>query len=304
MQVLIGTSSFAVADKAPMERLLSNGFEVTDNPFKRKLTKEELMNLLTDDTLGLIAGLEPLDREVLENSNLSVISRVGVGLSNIDLKAAEELGIKVCFTPAGPTTAVAELTVGTMLILVRMVLQMDRDLHRNKWNKRMGFQLEGKTVAIIGFGRIGKKVADLLQSFSVNIIVVDPYIEEDSVDYPILPLIEALPRADIITIHTSGEKCILGKSEFPILKMGVYLLNAARGGLVSESLLIEALNDGRVASAWLDTFESEPYSGSLTDCENVILTPHVGSYTVECRAQMEGKAVDNLINVLGRKTNF
>ena len=304
MQVLIGTSSFAVADKAPMERLLSNGFEVTDNPFKRKLTKEELMNLLTDDTLGLIAGLEPLDREVLESSNLSVISRVGAGLSNIDLKAAEELGIKVCFTPAGPTTAVAELTVGTMLILVRMVLQMDRDLHRNKWNKRIGFQLEGKTVAIIGYGRIGKKVADLLQSFSVNIIVVDPYIEEDSVDYPILPLIEALPRADIITIHTSGEKCILGKSEFPILKMGVYLLNAARGGLVSESLLIEALNDGRVASAWLDTFESEPYSGSLTDCENVILTPHVGSYTVECRAQMEGEAVDNLINVLGRKTNF
>ena len=304
MQVLIGTSSFAVADKAPMERLLSNGFEVTDNPFKRKLTKEELMNLLTDDTLGLIAGLEPLDREVLESSNLSVISRVGAGLSNIDLKAAEELGIKVCFTPSGPTTAVAELTVGTMLSLVRMVPQMDRDLHRNKWNKRIGFQLEGKTVAIIGYGRIGKKVADLLQSFSVNIIVVDPYIEEDSVDYPILPLIEALPRADIITIHTSGEKCILGKSEFPILKMGVYLLNAARGGLVSESLLIEALNDGRVASAWLDTFESEPYSGSLTDCENVILTPHVGSYTVECRAQMEGEAVDNLINVLGRKTNF
>ena len=304
MRVLIGVSSFAVADKSPLERLLSNGIEVTENPFKRKLTKEELINLLTNDTLGLIAGLEPLDREVLENSNLSVISRVGVGLSNIDLKAAEELGIKVCFTPSGPTTAVAELTVGTMLSLVRMVPQMDRDLHRNKWNKRIGFQLEGKTVAIIGYGRIGKKVADLLQSFSVNIIVVDPYIEEDSVDYPILPLIEALPRADIITIHTSGEKCILGKSEFPILKMGVYLLNAARGGLVSESLLIEALNDGRVASAWLDTFESEPYSGSLTDCENVILTPHVGSYTVECRAQMEGEAVDNLINVLGRKTNF
>lgn len=304
MRVLIGVSSFAVADKSPLERLLSNGIEVTENPFKRKLTKEELINLLTNDTLGLIAGLEPLDREVLESSNLSVISRVGAGLSNIDLKAAEELGIKVCFTPSGPTTAVAELTVGTMLSLVRMVPQMDRDLHRNKWNKRIGFQLEGKTVAIIGYGRIGKKVADLLQSFSVNIIVVDPYIEEDSVDYPILPLIEALPRADIITIHTSGEKCILGKSEFPILKMGVYLLNAARGGLVSESLLIEALNDGRVASAWLDTFESEPYSGSLTDCENVILTPHVGSYTVECRAQMEGEAVDNLINVLGRKTNF
>ena len=301
MQVLIGTSSFAVADKAPMERLLSNGFEVTDNPFKRKLTKEELMNLLTDDTLGLIAGLEPLDREVLESSNLSVISRVGAGLSNIDLKAAEELGIKVCFTPAGPTTAVAELTVGTMLILVRMVLQMDRDLHRNKWNKRMGFQLEGKTVAIIGFGRIGKKVADLLQSFRVNIIVVDPYIEKDSVDYPVLPLMDALPKADIVTIHTSGEDCIFSKREFSALKRGAYLLNAARGGLISESSLIEALDNGRLAGAWIDTFEPEPYSGRLTDYRNVVLTPHAGSYTMECRSQMEGEAVENLLNALGNK---
>ena len=299
MRVLIGPSSFADVDKAPMERLLINGVEVTDNPFKRRLTKMELFDLLTDDTVGIIAGLESLDREVLASSSLSVISRVGSGLSNIDLEAARELGIKVCSTPAGPTIAVAELTVGTMLSLIRMVPMMDRDLHDNVWRKRIGFQLEGKTVVIIGFGRIGKKVADLLQSFRVNIIVVDPFVERDSVDYPILPLTEALPRADIVTIHGSGGKCILGKSEFPLLKRGVYLLNAARGGLASESLLMEALDEGRVAGAWLDTFGSEPYSGPLSGYKNVILTPHVGSYTAECRSQMEGEAVDNILMELG-----
>lgn len=298
MRVLIGPSSFAATDKTPMKRLLSNGFDVIDNPFKQQLTKEELLGLLTDDTLGLIAGLEPLDREVLYSSSLRVISRVGVGLSNIDLKAADELGIEVCSTPAGPTTAVAELTIGAMLNLIRMVSQMDRDLHGNKWNKRIGFQLEGKTVVIIGFGRVGKKVAELLQSFGVNIIIVDPFINEDSSDYPILSLMDALPKADIVTIHCSGEECLLRKREFSFLKTGIYLLNAARGGLVSESLLMEALDSGQVAGAWLDAFESEPYSGPLTNYQNVILTPHVGSYTTECRSQMEGEAVDNLINAL------
>ncbi len=298
MRVLIGPSSFAVVDRAPMERLISSGFDITNNPFKRKLTKEELLDLLTDDTLGLVAGLEPLDREVLESSSLKVISRVGVGLSNINLKAADELGIKVYYTPDGPTTAVAELSVCSMLNLIRIVHQMDSDLHKGKWNKQIGFQLEGKTVVIIGFGRIGKKVAELLQSFKVKIMVVDPYIEKNSVAYPVLPLIDALPQADIISIHSSGEEYIIGEKEFSVLKTGVYILNAARGGLVPESLLMAALDDGEIAGAWLDTFESEPYSGPLTGYDNVILTPHVGSYTVECRSQMEREAVKNLINAL------
>ena len=294
MRVLIGPSSFGFEDNSPMEKLLENGFEVTVNPFKRKLTKEELLNLLTDDTLGLIAGLEPLDRDVLESSTLRVISRVGTGLTNIDLKVAEKLGIKVCYTPSGPTTAVAELTIGTMLTLIRMVSQMDRDLHGNKWNKRIGFQLKGKTVAIIGFGRIGRKVAELLQPFNVDVIVVDPFLEEYINNYVFLPLAEALPQADIITIHSSGENCILGKREFAMLKKGVYLLNPARGGLVSESSLIEALNNSTVRGAWIDSFQNEPYSGPLINYDNVILTPHVGSYTIECRRKMEMEAVNKI----------
>lgn len=297
-KVLIGTSSFAALDKTPMERLISSGFEVIDNPYKRKLTKEELLDLLSTDVIGLLAGLEPLDREVLEKSNLRVISRVGSGLSNVDLGAAKVFGIKVCYTPYGPTTAVAELTIGAMLSLIRMIPQMNRDLHQGQWKKRIGFQLEGKTVVIIGFGRIGRKVADLLKSFRVNIFVVDPFSENDNKDYPVILLEEALPRADIISIHSSGENCLLGDKEFSLMKKGVYLLNAARGQLISESSLIKALDDSKVAGAWLDGFENEPYKGPLSKYKQVILTPHVGSYTFECRKQMETQAVDNLLNIL------
>lgn len=281
-----------------MDLLMSSGYEVIDNPFKRKLTKEELLNLLSPDVVGLIAGLEPLDREVLQKSNLKVISRVGSGLSNIDMNAAKELGIKVCYTPSGPTTSVAEFTLGAMLSMIRMVPQMDRDLHQGQWNKKIGLQLEGKTVVIIGFGRIGRKVADLLLSFKVNILVVDPFCKKDVVDYTVLSLEEALPKADIITIHSSGNECLLGDKEFSLIKNGIYLLNASRGGSISESSLIKALDDNKVAGAWLDTFENEPYTGPLIKYHQVILTPHVGSYTLECRKQMETEATVNLLNAL------
>jgi len=300
-KILIGPSTFAALDKTPVKRMISNGFQIIDNPFKRKMTEDELVDLLSDDVIGLLAGLEPLNRKVLEKSNFKVISRVGSGLSNIDLEAAKELGIKVCYTPYGPTRAVAELTIGAILSMIRMMPEMDRDLHRLKWNKKIGFQLEGKSIAIIGYGKIGKCVAKLLSSFNTKILVVDPFIDPKKIDYPVFSLENVLPLADIITIHSSGEECLFDENEFSIMKRGVYILNPARGSLISERALIKGLDNGKVAGAWLDSFESEPYSGPLTDYDNVILTPHVGSYTMECRAQMEAEAVDNLLNAIGRK---
>lgn len=298
-KVLIGPSSFAELDKTPLMRLTSAGFEVVDNPYKRKLTKPEVLRLLAEDVVGLLAGLEILDREVLQHSNLKVISRVGVGMSNVDLAAAKELGIVVRYTPFGPTEAVAEMTVGVMLNLIRMVPQMDYALHNGQWLKKIGMQLDGKTVGVVGFGRIGRRVAELLAPFRVRIVVVDPFLDRDAVlPFEHLPLDEALPLADIITLHSSGEDCILGEKEFALAKPGVYLLNAARGGLVSEVALLKALDSGRVKGAWFDTFREEPYSGPLCKYPNVILTPHVGSHTAEGRKQMESEAVDNLLNAL------
>lgn len=300
VKVLIGPSSFGVSDRLPLERLEEAGCRVIDNPYKRRLTKEELLDLLSDEVVGLVAGLELLGRDVLQKSKLKVISRCGSGLSNVDLEAAKELGIKVYSTPDAPTASVAELTIGAMFSLLRMIPQMDRDLHEGKWTRRIGVQLCGKTVVIIGFGRIGRRVVHMLRPFDVRIIVVDPNIDDninrDGVE--IFSLKEALPQADIITIHCSGEQQLIGKNEFKLIKKGAFLLNAARGGIVDEDSLVQALEGGSISRAWIDVFSVEPYSGRLQKYPQVILTPHVGSYTIECRKVMEIEAVNNLISAL------
>lgn len=298
-KILLAPSSFAATDKSPLNRILSAGYNIQENPYKRKLTKEELLNLLTEDVVGTIAGLEIYDRDVMEKTKLQVISRVGSGLSNVDLQSAKSLGIEVHFTPTGPTEAVAELTIGALLCLLRQISLMDQDLHNCQWNKKIGYQLMDKTVAIIGFGRIGQRVAELLVSFGVNIIVVDPYLNHlEEKQYKLCTLNEALPQADVITIHSSGEDCILNESEFGLMKDGVFILNAARGSIISEDALLSALDKGKILGAWIDTFKDEPYNGPLCKYQQVILTPHIGSYTNECRSSMENEAVDNLLNAL------
>jgi D-3-phosphoglycerate dehydrogenase len=297
-KVLIGPSTFAAIDHEPMNRLVTSGLTVIDNPYKRKLTRDELFELLKDDVTGLIAGLEDLDREVLERSSLKVISRCGSGLSNVDLSAAKELGIKVYFTPDAPVNAVAELTLGAMLSLLRMIPHMDKDLHEGKWTKKIGYQLTGKTITIIGFGRIGRCLTYLLSPFRTKILAVDPYLKEPVDNVMVMNLEEALPLADIITIHSSGESCIMDRKRFELVKTGALILNAARGSLIDENALMYAIDNGKIAGAWIDTFKNEPYTGPLIRYPQVILTPHIGSYTRECRKLMETEAVNNLITGL------
>ncbi len=294
-KVLLGPSIFASIYNAPMQLLKDSGCGVIENPYKRRLTKEELLELLEDGVTGLIAGLEPLDAEVLKKSKLKVISRCGAGMSNVDRVEAKKLGIKVFFTTDAPTAAVAELTIGAMLSLLRLIPEMNKHLHEGNWEKRVGFQLGEKTVAIIGFGRIGQRVASLLAPFSCRILVVDPFLKSIPKAIQHISLDNALRNADIITLHGSGEDCIIGESEFKLMKKGAFLLNAARGGLINEAALQKALDDGGVAGAWLDVFQEEPYKGPLCEYKNVLLTPHVGSYTRECRRRMEMEAVENLL---------
>ena len=301
-KILIGPSTFAAVDPTPLEALNDSGLEVIDNPFKRRLTRAELLDLLTPDVVGLIAGLEPLDRQVMSNSSLKVISRCGSGMSNVDLTAASDLGIAVRSTPTAPVTAVAELVVGAILNLLRSVPSMDRSLHRREWNKRIGQQLSGKTVAVVGFGRIGRRVSQLLKAFDTKIIAVDPVRSDPPDGVNFLNLAEALELADIVTLHCSGEDHLIGDSELQRMQPGSYLVNAARGGLVDEDALVQALDRDHIAGAYLDTFGTEPYQGPLCEYDQVLLTPHIGSYTVECRLQMETEAVDNLLAELVPQT--
>lgn len=290
--VLLGPSTFAEADAAPLARLREAGYQAIPNPHGRKLTKTELLGLLKDDVVGLIAGLEPLDREVLSKSKLKAVSRCGSGTSNVDLKAASELGIAVRWTPEAPVDSVAELTVGALLSLLRQLPRMDADVHAGRWSKRLGSELKGKTVAVVGFGRIGRRVAELLAPFGVKLLAVDPAIKNSPT------LEEALRAADAVTLHCAGEERLLGERELGWMKPGAVLLNAARGGLIDEDALSDALENGRLAGAWLDVFSEEPYAGGLTRLQNILLTPHAGSYTRECRARMELESVENLLSAL------
>ena len=294
-KVLIGPSSFGAVDDLPATLLAESGCTVIGNPYARKLTEVELLELLADGVTGLIAGVESLDRTVLEQSQLQVISRCGAGLSNVDLEAAEERGIQVFSTPDAPTTAVAELTLGALLSLLRSLPAMDRRVRERNWEKTVGRQLEGQVVAVIGYGRIGRKVGRLLGAFGATVVAVDPAHVGEVDGVPMVPLAEAIRGADIITLHCSGEEQILGKREFSSMKDGVYILNAARGSLVDESALTKALESGKVTGAWLDAFLVEPYEGLLLNQEGVLLTPHAGSYTRECRLSMESEAVENLL---------
>lgn len=296
--VLVSASTFAVADRTPLDTMTARGCQVTLNPVKRRLTKPEVIELLSHNVVGLIAGVETLDREVLERSTLRVVSRVGSGLSNVDLDAAKTLGIKVCSTPDAPTNAVAELTLGALLSLLRGTSRMDRSMHQRKWEKTTGVELRGKTVAVVGFGRIGQRVATLLQGFGASVVAVDPAYAGTQPAVRKMELRDALPIADVITLHSSGSDRILSAAEFALMKDGVFVLNAARGALVDDAELCTAIGAGRVAGAWFDTFDQEPYAGPLCDLDQVMLTPHVGSYTRECRSAMEMEAVEHLLSVL------
>ena len=298
-RILIGPSSFAAVDAAPLERLRAAGFDIVPNPFGRKLSEQEVGELLVGVT-GLIAGLEPLHRAVLERSELRVISRCGAGMSNVDLEAAADLGIAVRSTPDAPTTAVAELTLGAMLALLRHIVPMNAALHEGRWARVIGAQLEGRTVAVIGCGRIGRRVGALVSAFGARVVAVDPQPAGVDPAMPVASLGEALAIADIVTVHASGEATILGAAELSTLKPGALVLNCGRGGLVDEAALCAALDSGRVSGAWVDTFGDEPYSGPLSAYPQVLLTPHIGSYTDECRRRMEMEAVENLLEALDR----
>ena len=297
-RILIGPSSFGDVDPAPKTLLKDAGYDIVDNPYKRKLAKKELLKLLTPGVIGLIAGLEALDEEVLGASSLKALSRVGSGVSNVDLDAAKRLGILVRSTPTGPVEAVAELTVGAMLSLLRMIPAFDKDMHAGSWKKRFGSQIQGKTVALVGFGKIGRRVAELLAPFGADILAVDPALTADDGTVRRCGLKDALARADIVSLHCAGDTEIIGSGEIESMKPGAYLLNAARGGLVNETALCEALRSGKLAGAWLDVFSEEPYAGPLTALDNALLTPHVGSYSKECRVEMETEAARNLLEAL------
>ncbi|MGD9971484.1 MAG: phosphoglycerate dehydrogenase [Desulfatirhabdiaceae bacterium] len=300
LTVAIGPSSFAAKDDTPMRMLEDAGVVIKPNPFGRRLTEEEIMAHL-EGVDGLIAGLEPLNRKVLTAApGLKAIARVGIGMDNVDSESAAELGIKVSNTPDGPTRAVAELTMTCMLALSRGLLEINATLHQGDWNKVICSGLWGSPVLFIGFGRIGRAVAGLAHAFGARVLVCDPAVTPESLqpNEKLVSLEEGLSQSRVITLHAAGSDCILDRGAFQKMQEGVILLNSARAGLVDEGALIAALASGKVGGAWFDAFWREPYQGELQRFPNVLLTPHVCTYTTPCRLGMETEAVANLLRDL------
>ncbi len=299
--IVTSTSSFGTNSPRILEVLHEKGFRVVINSAQRKLSEEELRAYLFEyEPIGLLAGTEPITRSILEAAKgyLRVISRVGVGWDNVDRQAAEELEIKVYRTEGVLEQAVSELTLGMILSALRAIPFHSMQVCQSVWKKGMGRLLQEKIVGVIGFGAIGQRVGELLKAFGARVMYYDPAPVEVPWAKAVL-LCDMLPQADIITIHAGGSEQILGEYELNSLcKQGVIVVNTARGGLVGEKALHKALALGRVSFACLDVFEEEPYRGPLTEFENVILTPHIGSYAREARIEMERMAVDNLLKGL------
>ena len=298
--ILITTEEFVIKD-------FPEDFHILKNPYCRKLTEKEADKLIQQHKpIGMIAGIEPLTRKIMKKAPfLKVISRCGVGLDSVDLKAAAELGIKVVNTPDAPTSAVAELTIGLMLAILRGICLMDGKIRSGEWPRPIGSLLAGKTVGIIGCGRIGAYVARLVHSFGCNVMGYDPYIKNSR--FCVLRDLDVLLReSDIVTLHipcTSENHHIISRERIFAMRKGAVLINAARGGLIDEEALYDALLKEHISGAALDCFEKEPYSGPLAKLENVVLTSHVGSNAREARIVMEQQALDNLIKALAEEVN-
>lgn len=299
-KILVATTSFAKEDSYPLTVIEEAGLEWVMNSKGRTLTREEIVSF-GEGAIGIIAGTETYDEGVLRKLPLlRTISRCGSGLESIDLEAAAKLNIKVINTPDGPTLAVAELVVGLIIALLRKICLADRELRAGKWNKRMGYLLSGKRIGIVGLGRIGSKVADLLSHFSEEIYYFD-LIPKNGKKARFAPMEELLSSVDILSIHVSGSKkqdFIIGESEIGMMKNGSWLINCSRGQVVDEKALCDALEKNKLAGAALDVYSQEPYDGPLAGFDNVILTPHIGSYAVESRIKMEVDASLNLIESL------
>lgn len=298
-KVFISTSSFGVYDVSPLEELRQAGFEVELNPFGRKMTEEEAATSFNNIDY-LIAGTEPITGRVIQACpELRIISRCGTGTGNIDMEAAGRKGIRIFNTPDGPTEAVAELTVGLMLDLLRNISLSDRNMRSGKWEKNMGGLLKGRKVGIIGFGRIGRRVASILGGFGAELLYFDPGVPDGRGAAKAGSFEEILAGSDLLTIHIPhrpGEKSLITAKEISLMKKNALIVNTSRGGVVEEKALVEAIKNGRIAGAAVDVYDKEPYCGPLSELEKVVLTPHIGSYARESRIKMERQAVMNLIS--------
>lgn len=301
-KVLITTVPFGSKNSRPIDLLEEAGIDYLINPLNKKLTEDELCELVGDFDI-IIAGTEPITPKVIDaGKNLKMISRVGVGLDSVNLIAARQRGIVVSYTPDAPAPAVAELTLALMLNQLRMVSAVDREMRSGKWIRMFGRRLSEITVGLIGVGRIGSTVLRHLHGFGVRSVLVNDVRPSPALDQKFnlkwVAKEEIYRNADVISVHVPlnrTTKNMIRKEQLLSMRKDAILVNTARGGIVNESDLFEVMKTGHLGGAAIDVFDQEPYFGPLTAISRCLLTAHMGSMSVDCRARMEIEATEEAI---------
>ena len=301
-KVLITTIPFGDPSPTSLEALDQAGINYTINPFNRKITEADLKEIISDYD-GLIAGTETISKEVLDQApNLKIIARVGVGTDGVDLNYAKSKNIKITYTPDAPGPAIAELAIGFMYSLLRSTHSANLQIRDGKWNRSIGRSFSDMTIGIIGAGRVGSKVIDLVNKIGCKeLLVSDIYHNEilkEQYGFEWAKKERVFQEADIITFHvplTADAKGMVKKEQLLLMKEDVLLINTARGGIIDEDDLYSVMQTGHIGGVAIDVFDQEPYAGPLINIDRCLLTPHIGSASRDCRAKMELESVEDII---------
>jgi D-3-phosphoglycerate dehydrogenase len=277
--------------------------------------KDELLDVISDYDALIVRGKTKVTKEVIEKAEkLKVVGRAGIGVDNIDVDFATEKKIAVVNAPRSSTFSVAELTMGHMMSVARHLTFADKSMKAGLWEKKklMGIELHGKTLGLVGCGRIGAEVASRAVAFGMNVLAYDPYLPkevQEKIQCTFTELEPLLKDSDFVSIHSllnDETRGMIGKEEIEMMKDTVYIINCARGPIIDEAALVEALENGKIGGAALDVYENEPPEGSpLLIAPNVVFTPHIGASTVEAQIKAGTITAEQVDKVLsGEKPDF
>lgn len=307
-KVAITSEFFGKFSNEAFKILEENGLEVIPNRYAKYLDKEEEIISLTKDANAVICDLEKISKNVIDKSpNLEIIARRGVGTDSVAVEYAEEKGIKVARTLGVVEKPVAELVMSYILNISRQIMPLNKSMHQGNWNKILAHSIDGKTLGIIGMGNIGKEITRKAQAFDMNIIYYDVDRKkslEDELGIEYQELGQLFENADIITLHVplnEHTENLIDYEAMSKMKKSPILINTARGPVLNNEDLKRALEEGLISYAAVDVFDEEPKTNSvLKETENVILTPHVGTFTEEIFIKMDVLAAKNVVEYLKR----
>lgn len=305
-KVLITARSLYDVMAGAREKLTDAGYEIVTPRPGQTLTPDQFKELVKD-AVAIILGLEECTAEIIQaGRKLKVISRFGVGMDNVDIPAATARGIPVTGTPGANNVSVAELTMGFILALARRIPQHDREVRAGEWERFTGTEVSGATLGIVGLGAVGRDVARRALCFGMEVLYYDPapppaeFLSQTPVTA--VPLEKLLATSDFVTLHlplTPETHHLIDDRALRLMKPTAYLINTARGGIVDEQALYDALSNGRLAGAAFDAFAQEPPIASpLLGLDNFIASPHAGAATAQAIHRMGAMAVENVLSVL------